>query len=1583
MKNKKKIRIALIIMTMLLPLCAITAFCVWYVSDHARTSPSYDDQFITKYVDSQMVTYDNVYVLPGPETFDDALTLDDADFSYYYRPLGSTEDYKLCENGREGPKNAGSYDIMIRYKIQKLDENGDTITEEKEVSGISFTINKLDLTNQNAKIELVESTETARTRIRKANSQNGDDIKYTYTSQAIKPNFNVIVTFSGGRTVKLNENEYEVSYNNNINVGVGNISLKILENSTNFTGSVTKEFTIVPFDISNGAIEIIGTYTYLGTLIQPEMKVTAPLTSTINYELQNSDYTVAYQNATNAGTIAKVIITGKDNFTGTLTKGFTIEKATLDISNMTTSPTFSSIFEGELENGIIPTLSEAGTASFNGKKIDGSFTFTSISKYTTRSGSNSKYYYDINGTSSSSGYVAKVTYVFTPNDTSNFNSVTITDHGSITIKPVAYSGSTYYGSIEHALDKVTSGTINVLAEVSVNNRRIRSNCTIASGVTLQFLYSASTNIIKNTTDYFPKETKHGSQPYALDSTTYRKNLIYVDENVILTNNGKLIIGGIISSGGGGIQPNCQTCADYAEIVLKSSSQIINNSGSYLVNYGAIKDKNNTNSGSVIINNGANLQMPFVLIEHRGGSTFSGVYDSLNSSNPEKGAAFNRFFFQNICSNLVVNSGGIFLAYANLYASRSDNETKINVIGSSSSYLVNLKNGAYLNAKYNNTTRINKLDFYGNFDLNPLKMSAAGATISTSKVFFPISWYYNVTTNKLPNSSSNAKVTLNQDIKILPGAKVRIGQNVEATAKNIIVYDKFADKAVNSTAYPSKDPNNNNINIEYGRLYVNGKLTIQANGSIGGLIETERNDAQLQIDSSSSTSVTSYELASSTGSGFSTTVSWNAYTRSFSIYPYTISGTASKAVSGATGTLYSRDGGWYATTISINYDSCGGNLIPSKTGINIDTNGYSIMASDLIIPSKDYYEFNGWYLDSDYSQQILEGYTLYCSITLFAKYNPIEYDVEYVNKYQTNNESSIISTTGDINKFTVETERSLFEPQNGDYVFGGWFTDLLCTEKISMFKGQDLVDKVVDGKLKLYALWYSAGTKKYVITYMNDSTDVTCEPSYTQVVTDTFNWNDYSLPNMITKDNDYSVTKYFGGWYNEEQLVTTVAEDMFVLIDGVYRLTLTAKWLDKNVLTIIVPKCTSTIGFEFNVYYKQGTKFTIPNLEDKGISLNHNPEDGEVLINWVTNDGTTYATHSEITLENQTTLTATIKRYVKISIGASPYTNSEIILVANMGYTVTINNSIATVTPFAGETLGNSASKFITVDSHIKARWIAVSGSEANGASVSSPGLANTSGSSVNSLTNTSTEYIVVSNANSIVITLVGQDSSCIIKGTLITLADGTKRKVEDLKFGDIIKTWSFSKGGFDYQPVVAIEKTGEALFDVLTIVLENGYEVKIISYQSFFDMNARCYFEINLDNYLEAIGKEIMIEESNAMASSKIVDVRREQIFTTAYELITAEDFNFFADGILTIEPFIFCLNIFEINEDYQYDQIKLQADIEEYGLYTYDEWKDYLTEEEFQTFNGQYFKVAVGKGLTTIEYILEALEIYKNNYSH
>ena len=64
-------------------------------------------------------------------------------------------------------------------------------------------------------------------------------------------------------------------------------------------------------------------------------------------------------------------------------------------------------------------------------------------------------------------------------------------------------------------------------------------------------------------------------------------------------------------------------------------------------------------------------------------------------------------------------------------------------------------------------------------------------------------------------------------------------------------------------------------------------------------------------------------------------------------------------------------------------------------------------------------------------------------------------------------------------------------------------------------------------------------------------------------------------------------------------------------------------------------------------------------------------------------------------------------------------------------------------------------------------------------------------------------------------------------------------------------------------------------------------------------------------------------------------------------------------------------------NETLMYDQEKMREDIETYGLYTYDDFKDYLPYEIYLAFPAQYFKVSVGKGMITFEEIIQMIETY------
>ena len=146
---------------------------------------------------------------------------------------------------------------------------------------------------------------------------------FTYIGAAIKPN----VIIKNGSVTLVNGTDYTVSYSNNLNAGTATITIT---GKNNYTGTVTKTFTINPQSISTAVVTVSTTkYTYNGSAKKPT--VTAKLNGKV---LDATNYNVSYTNNKNIGT-AKVTITGKNNYTGSITKTFTIYPA--KITNVKTS----------------------------------------------------------------------------------------------------------------------------------------------------------------------------------------------------------------------------------------------------------------------------------------------------------------------------------------------------------------------------------------------------------------------------------------------------------------------------------------------------------------------------------------------------------------------------------------------------------------------------------------------------------------------------------------------------------------------------------------------------------------------------------------------------------------------------------------------------------------------------------------------------------------------------------------------------------------------------------------------------------------------------------------------------------------------------------------------------------------------------------------------------------------------------------------------------------------------------------------------------------------------------------------------
>lgn len=136
----------------------------------------------------------------------------------------------------------------------------------------------------------------------------------TYAGAALTP---AVAVKDGTRTL-VKDTDYTVSYQNNTNAGTAAVTITAKADG-NYSGSISMNFTIAAKLAATLTVKGITTQYYTGKAIKPAITVYDG-----NVKLTGNDYTVSYSKNTNIGKNAVIKITGKGNYTGTITKNFTI-----------------------------------------------------------------------------------------------------------------------------------------------------------------------------------------------------------------------------------------------------------------------------------------------------------------------------------------------------------------------------------------------------------------------------------------------------------------------------------------------------------------------------------------------------------------------------------------------------------------------------------------------------------------------------------------------------------------------------------------------------------------------------------------------------------------------------------------------------------------------------------------------------------------------------------------------------------------------------------------------------------------------------------------------------------------------------------------------------------------------------------------------------------------------------------------------------------------------------------------------------------------------------------------------------------
>ena len=221
---------------------------------------------------------------------------------------------------------------------------------------------------------------------------------------------------------------------------------------------------------------------------------------------------------------------------------------------------------------------------------------------------------------------------------------------------------------------------------------------------------------------------------------------------------------------------------------------------------------------------------------------------------------------------------------------------------------------------------------------------------------------------------------------------------------------------------------------------------------------------------------------------------------------------------------------------------------------------------------------------------------------------------------------------------------------------------------------------------------------------------------------------------------------------------------------------------------------------------------------------------------------------------------------------------------------------------------------------------------------------------------------------------------CITSDTLISMADGSYKMVKDLCNGDEVLVFNHLTGQieigyflYDFHDDTSDHDYGN--MKVLELQFDNGNYLKIITQHKLYDATSKKYVDISTRNIENYINHDFLYLNQTTMKleRTKLCSYIEYEETTGSYSPVIPYYMNYIANGMLNgVGNFDAIVNYFDFDDDAKYDKEAMERDIDLYGLYDYCVFEDVVTYEIYLAFNGKYLSISVGKGLCTLEEIIE-----------
>lgn len=323
-------------------------------------------------------------------------------------------------------------------------------------------------------------------------------------------------------------------------------------------------------------------------------------------------------------------------------------------------------------------------------------------------------------------------------------------------------GSQTFDDLDQAVAAAQVGdkkTVVVAKDVTLTGSYV-----IPSGVTLLVPFDKDNTLYTTA----PQATRTASTPKVYRTLT-------LAAGASLTVEGAISVGGQYYSAGGS-QVGKMT-GNYGYLWMNDGSSVTVKAGGALYAWGFV-----SGSGSVMVEKDATAYEWFQIGDFRGGTASACMKNRV--------FPFSQYFVQNVEVPITFAAGAVEIVSTDIYGNNQMNSASVDFIGDSGMFKA--VSGTFTK-QYDPQTDRMIYTVNGEAELNRLAINSGGLNVDSANYVLPI------TNNMTVRVSSGSKVTINQDISLLPGTQVyidKLAELVVGASKKAYIYDR--DQWVNQS-----------------------------------------------------------------------------------------------------------------------------------------------------------------------------------------------------------------------------------------------------------------------------------------------------------------------------------------------------------------------------------------------------------------------------------------------------------------------------------------------------------------------------------------------------------------------------------------------------------------------------------------------------------------------------------------------------------------------------------------------------------------------------------------------------------------